>query len=62
VGSQYIIISLTSIYNYYKILNKDIPSLAKQNQAIDCLQQWQQTKYDENDKQKMTKTLSNVPW
>jgi len=36
--------------------------LAKQNQAIDCLQQWQQTKYDENDKQKMTKTLHNVPW
>lgn len=55
-------ISLTSIYNYYKISNKDIPSLAKQDQAIDCLQQWQQTKYDENDKQKMTKTLPSVPW
>lgn len=55
-------INLTSIYNYYKISNKDIPSLAKQDQAIDCLQQWQQTKYDENDKQKMTKTLPNVPW
>lgn len=55
-------ISLTNIYNYYKISNKDILSLAKQDQAIDCLQKWQQTKYDENDKQKMTKTLPNVPW
>lgn len=55
-------ISLTSNYNYYNFSNKDIPSLAKQDQAIDYLQQWQQTKYDENDKQKMTKTLPNVPW
>jgi hypothetical protein len=48
VGCELIIIhhekvNLTNIDYYYKIADKNIPSLNKLDQNINCHQQWQQT-------------------